>query len=512
MRLSRRGALRLLGAGTVAAATPYLAGEALTGTQLTSDVPLPPPFRTPLSVPAAAVGTRGADGTLTYDLVQRAATAELLPGVRTPIWGYDGQFPGPTIHSRRGQLAVVRHRNELPVPTVTHLHGGHTPPDSDGYPTDLLLPVVGDRGAAAGPSPQEQGHQHGYADPAALLAAGTREYRYPMDQPAATLWYHDHVMDATAGNVWRGLAGFHLVSDDGEDALPLPRGDRDLPLMIMDRAFAADGGLHGGGLRGDHVAGTLGDVVLVNGVPWPVLEAVGARHRFRLLNASGARRYRLALDPPPPGGHGFVQIGSDGGLLAAPRVHDTITLAPAERCDVVVDLARYRPGSTVDLINELGSGPTRRVMRIRVGARTAGAPAVPARLATVEPLVPGPDARRRTFLFQAAPGGRGWTINGRQFDPTRTDADPRLGEIEVWRFVTDLQHPVHVHLAPFQVLRRGTGGPGPHDHGWKDTVDVRAAEAVTVAVRFTGYRGRYVLHCHNLEHEDRHMMATVRVH
>jgi spore coat protein A len=490
-RISRRSVLSLIGVGGVLAVSPYLAGQRATGKELPSEVTLPDPYRVPLTVPREATGTRSG-GTITYDLVQRPADVELLPGVRTPMLTYDGSFPGPTLRSRSGETTIVRHRNELTVPTATHLHGGHTPPDSDGFPTDLLLPTGGG----------EPGHQH--HDPAAVVRTGSREYRYPMRQPAATLWYHDHSMAGTATNIWRGLAGFHLVTDDVEEALALPHGDRDLPLMISDRSFRADG-LH----TGRHTAGVLGDVILVNSTPWPFLETAGARYRLRLLNASGARRYRLALDPPPPGGKGFVQVGSDRGLLAAPLTRDTVTLSPAERCDVVVDFGRYRPGTTVELVNQLGSGGTARVMRFHVGDRVADDSAVPTRLADVERLEPGPHARERSFVFQARDDA--WAVNGQPFDPTRTDADPRLGDIEIWRFASDVDHPVHVHLSPFQVLQRGTDGPGPDDHGWKDTVDVRAGEIVTVAVRFTDYTGRYVLHCHNLEHEDRSMMATIMI-
>jgi FtsP/CotA-like multicopper oxidase with cupredoxin domain len=348
--------------------------------------------------------------------------------------------------------------------------------------------------------------------------AGEREYTYPMDQRAATLWYHDHRMGFTGASVWRGLAGLHLVRDDEEEALPLPSGDRDVPLMITDRSFGADGGFHypsvdpalrTPGVTPPYMNGVLGDVILVNGAPWPVLAADRARYRFRLLNASNARRYRLALDPPPPGGQGFVQVGSDGGLLARPVPHDVIDLAPAERFDVVVDLARYRPGTRVRLVNRLATGPAGEVLRLDVGtARTADPSAVPARLSRIDRLDPHRATVTREFRFQA--NGPQWTINGRPYRPGHPRAVSRLGDVEIWRFVTDLHHPVHLHLNQFQVLSRNGRAPGPYDAGWKDTVDLRPAEAVEVAVRFTGYRGRYLLHCHNLEHEDMAMMAEFR--
>jgi len=185
-------------------------------------------FAVPLPVPPVLRPTSTAGGVDEYDVTQRAADASILPGRPTRIWGYDGIFPGPTIEARRGRPVVVRHRNELPVPTVVHLHGGVVPPEHDGFPTDLLLPA----GTHAAP-----GHHGG------RIAHGVRAYRYPNDQPAATLWYHDHRMDFTGPQVYRGLAGLYLVRDDVEDGLPLPRGDREVPLVIADRFLHEDGSL-----------------------------------------------------------------------------------------------------------------------------------------------------------------------------------------------------------------------------------------------------------------------------
>jgi spore coat protein A, manganese oxidase len=418
----------------------------------------------------------------------------ILAGLPTEAWTYGGTWPGPTIVSRAGRRTVVRHRNLLPEPVVVHLHGGHTPAASDGYPIDLITPA----GAPAAPGGS-------MGDIAGDTATGFRDYGYPMNQRAATLWYHDHRMGRTGPNVWRGLAGFHLVHDDEEDALPLPRGDRDLPLMISDRSFAADGSFRY--RTAGHMNGVLGDVVLVNGAPWPVHPVDRARYRLRLLNASNARRYRLELDPPPPGGKALVQIGSDGGLLSRPVRHDTLDIVPAERFDVLVDFARYPAGTRVRLRNRLGAGRTGEVLRFDVGSRTGDDSRIPA---TLSSSAGRPDPKRavatRTFVFRQLFDGT-WTINHRAFQPGVALARPRLGTTEIWRFVTDFHHPVHVHLDPFQVLGRNGLGPGAYDAGWKDTVDVRPAEAVEIVARFTDYPGRFLLHCHNLEHEDMAMMA-----
>lgn len=512
-QISRRkllaGAAGLAGLGVAGAAGfwgPRLIAPGQPGHMLTSEVPVPPPYQVPLPIPRVLTPSRTDAGTDYYEITQRVARQTILPGMSTPLWTYDGTFPGPTIVSRSGRRAVIRHRNELPRPVSVHLHGGRTPAASDGYPTDLILPVG--TASPAGSMPVD--------DPHANVVAGERDYTYPFEQRAATLWYHDHRMDFSAPQIWRGLAGFHLVHDDEEAALPLPAGDRDLPLMLTDRAFAADGTLlypsldptlqHTKGVTTPYMNGVTGDVILVNGAPWPVLAADAVRYRLRFLNASNARNYRLALNPPPPSGGGLVQIGSDGGLLAQPIAHDQLDIAPAERFDVVVDLSRYQPGTRVEIVNLLGAGPTARVMLIQVGSRATDQSHIPDRLSAIEPLQRREATVTRSALFQLK--GDAWCINDLPFDPTRADATPSLGDTEIWRFVSDFAHPIHLHLVHFQVLSRNDEEPGPYDHGWKDTVDLKPAQSIEIITRFDGYPGRYLFHCHNLEHEDMAMMAN----
>jgi spore coat protein A, manganese oxidase len=524
-RLSRRqvllGVAGLGAAGALGLSGLWAPGQP--GTQLASRLALPPPYQVPLPIPPVLAPT----STDYYEITQQRRDMAILPGVTTSMWTYAGHFPGPTIVSRSGRRTVVRHHNELPVATVTHLHGGHTPPDSDGYPTDLVLPTEPGHTSASQRSTSRPDSVSMAAaampgmpaDPHAQITLGQRDYIYPLDQRAATLWYHDHRMGFTGASVWRGLAGFHLVHDEQELALPLPQGERDIPLMLTDRAFAADGQLlypaldptlmHTPGVTAPYTGGVTGDVILVNGAPWPVLEAAGARYRLRILNASNARNYRLALRPPPPGGAGLVQIGADGGLLTAPIAHDTLDIVPAQRFDVIIDFARYRPGTRVEMVNLLGAGPTSRVLGIRVGAATGDDTVIPPRLSTIEPLDPATAAVTRDFLFRNSGVTEGWTINGQPFDPARADATPRLGQVEIWRFITDFAHPIHLHLTHFQVLSRNGGPPGPYDQGWKDTVELHPAEGLEIITRFTDYPGRYVFHCHNLEHEDMAMMANL---
>lgn len=514
--MNRRGFLGL-GAAVVGAAamSPLLIGllePGEPGRLLHSQAPLPPKFRTRLPIVARLAPTRTDATTDYYDISQQVAQLSILPGLATAAWTYGGTFPGPTIVSRSGRRTSVSHTNGLPEPTVVHLHGGHTPAASDGYPIDLVLPASGAM-PAGHQMPSGMDGMDGMGSMMRDAVVGTRAYAYPMDQRAATLWYHDHRMGSTGPNVWRGLAGFHLVHDDEEDALPLPSGKRDIPLMITDRSFAADGSFRypsasGGGVTDAYMNGVLGDVILVNGAAWPVLDVDPARYRLRLLNASNARRFRLELDPQPPGGDALAQIGSDGGLLSGPIRHDRLDIAPAERFDLVVDFSRYRPGTRVRLVNRLASGSASEVMRFDiVGADRSDDSALPSRLSADAPPREAPRAMTtRSFAFRQAANGT-WTINDLAYRPGRPVARPRLGAIERWRFLSDFHHPVHVHLNHFQVLSRNGGDPGAADAGWKDTVDLRPAEAVEVAVRFTDYAGAFMLHCHNLEHEDMAMMA-----
>jgi spore coat protein A len=483
------GAGLLLTTGCASAGGANTSSEGSAGAVRRSALALPEPFRMPLPVPPVLKPVRSDDSTDYYSVTQQAVRRSLLPGVQTEIWGYDGIFPGPTLSSVRGRRVVVTHRNALPVPTVVHLHGGRTPAEHDGYPTDTIAP------------------------------AGSRDYAYPLDQPAATLWYHDHRKDFTGPQVYKGLAGFHIHRDDHELSLGLPSGERDVPLMITDRSFRADGSfdypsldpslLDTPGVTSDAASGVLGDCILVNGVPWPVLEVSNTRHRFRILNASNARRYELALDPARTP---FVQIGSDQGLLCAPVAHQTLPVAQAERFDVVIDFSAYSVGDRITLRNLSGSGSTADVLRFVVTSKAADHSVIPAKLADLPVLRPSDAVVTRDLVFARGASMRGmamWTINGQPFDPNRIDVFARLGTVERWRVrAQNVEHPIHVHLAAFQALSVDGGVPAV---GWKDTVNLDSGGRADLLLRFDRYPGRYVFHCHNLEHEDMMMMGNIQV-
>lgn len=441
-------------------------------------------FQTPLPIPPVATPARSDATTDYYEITQRQAWVEILPGYSTRIWGYDGQFPGPTIRARRGRQVAIDHLNALPEPVSVHLHGGVTPPESDGFPTDLVPP------------------------------GGVKRYVYPNDRRAATLWYHDHAMNLTDSHIYRGLAGLYLLSDEVEERLPLPRGDQDVPLILQSRAFLADGSLNYDEWNPGHHIVTEGDTMLVNGAPWPRFEVAARRYRFRILNASNSSDFDLALSSGRP----LMQVATEGGLLQAPVSTPSILLGPAERVEVVVDFTDYGLGTHLFLVDRLQRGRNAAIVRFDVVRAEDDDSSLPNTLAELEALSEEQAVRTRTFTFSASPvfdlPPITWTINGRAFDPGRSDADPRLDSLEIWRFVNNrngLAHPVHVHLVNFLILDRNGRPPYAFERGWKDTVRVDQGETVRVIARFQPYRGKYVIHCHNLAHEDNMMMLAYEV-
>ncbi|WP_026820837.1 multicopper oxidase family protein [Arthrobacter castelli] len=540
--VNRRQFLTAAGIGAVAAGTvtgcdslftPKGPVSGATGTVMSSAVELPPRFDAELPKVPVLEPVRSAGGVDHYEVTQRAADAQILPGFTTQIWGYNGIFPGPTIEARSGRQIEVTIHNELPVPTSTHLHGGVNPHDSDGYPTDLIVPDGYDKrvdaamlsmharqAAGTGNGPQ-QGRVPQKPDPQVWsLHPDSRTYRYPLEQRAAPLWYHDHRMDFSGPQLWRGLVGSAFVRDEEEDFLDLAAGDKELSLLICDRSFDADGQLQypskdpqlhdPGGVKSAYMDGVLGDVLLVNGAPWPVKRVANTKYRLRLLNASNARVYQLTFragNRELP----ITQIGSDGGLLVAPQRLPSIPMSPAERFDVVVDFSALPVGTEVVVANSVGSGPAGQVMKFVVDRAETDTTTIPDRLCRSYRRLDRKDAVGvRTFDFRLSTGDI-WTVNGEPFDPRESLATPKLGTVELWRFTSDFNHPVHTHLAHFQVHSRDGGKPNRHDAGWKDTVNVTPYGVVEVLVEFTGFRGKYLVHCHNLEHEDMAMMANFTV-
>jgi FtsP/CotA-like multicopper oxidase with cupredoxin domain len=470
----------------VGLAATGVAGAATGGTQLLFGCdpytdPTPPGGRTPLPAPRIMPASSGS-------LIAAPGTARSAVSESVSAWLFDDMLPGPTIRARRGEEARIRLLNRLPEPTIVHWHGLRVPPEADGHPGQAISP------------------------------GATYDYAFPVDQRAGTFWYHPHPHHRTAAQIHRGLAGFFIVSDEEEDALTLPLGEREILLLLQDRddgpaaydyaPTSAD--LHTGMLR---------RVPYGNGVRRPTLNVMGVRYRFRVLNASQARIYRLGLSDGGP----LRIIGNDGGLLPAPVEVDSVYLGVGERIDCLLDLTALPVGETAILkslpfnLPAGADGSTQgQEMDLLELVRVAGAswidPPLPATLSSVPPL--GPAAAERVFVFSTDEAGS-HRINGREFEMDRIDERVSLGQVERWIFQNDsgLPHPVHLHGTHFQVESRlgGRATVYPYERGWKDTVLVMPLETVAVRVRFERYRGIFILHCHNLQHEDGGMMLNVEV-
>jgi FtsP/CotA-like multicopper oxidase with cupredoxin domain len=447
-------------------------------------------FAVPLAIPPTIAPTRSEGTTDFYDVTEFATVATILPGRRTPVWTYNGTTPGPTFDTVKGRVSRVTITNHLGVPTTTHLHGGDTPPQFDGHPLDLVQP-------------------------------GTSfTHVYPGDNSAATLWYHDHAIHATGRNVYMGLAGMFIVRDDVELGLGLPKGPPfEVPLVVQDRLFNPDGSLFypekepGLPVR----QGAFGDVILVNGTPFPFLRVQRRKYRFRLLNGSNARFYQFELSTGDP----ITVIGSDGGFLEHPVETPSLFMAEAERYDVVIDFAKYPVGTKIVLRNTIAPDPfgdpvdpdkIRAVMRFDVVADATSDFDIPADLGP-GPIANAADAiRTRDWEFERRDGA--WVINDELFAADRIDAFPQFGTTEIWRFINKSGgwlHPIHPHLVEFRILDRNGRPPKPYETGPKDVVALGPNETIRVAMKFVDFRGTYVFHCHNIEHEDHDMMTQFRV-
>ncbi|MDQ4098483.1 MAG: multicopper oxidase family protein [Actinomycetota bacterium] len=464
---------QLVSLASALSAAPHPANNAFGG--ISPGSPPVVPFSLPLRIPPVLRPVATDADTDYYELTMRPAPAQILPGLLTTIWGYDGLYPGPTIRAQQGRRVVVRQVNNVAEPTAVHLHGGKIAPEHDGHPIDLIPP------------------------------GGYRDYVYPNRQPGLTMWYHDHANHQAGPHIYRGLAGFYLLEGDDEAGFGLPSGSFDVPLMLQDRILNPDGSLSYPG----YVHGFYGDTTIVNGVAQPRFDVAARKYRLRLLNAANHREFNLAFTPAVP----TFQIATDGGLLPAPVPRpSTMFLAPAERIELVVDFSGVPQGSRIVLRDTLGTARTAPVMAFDVTRAAADDSRLPGSLRPL-PSFP-PPSRVRNFDLHFDEGRQMWVINGKGFDPARVDARPRLNSTEVWQFtnLSDLMHPMHLHLAHFQILTRRGGAPPPaYEAGVKDTVAVGPFETVRVLASFTGFTGRYVFHCHRLEHEDWDMMGQMEV-
>jgi spore coat protein A len=483
-------------------------------------------FVDPLPIPEVAMpaGLRPAPGDHTakvpyFRVPMRQVEVKLhrdLPATR--LWCYGSSSPGPTFETRRGQPVLIEWPNQLPakhflpidhslhgaeadkpeVRGVVHVHGAKAPPESDGYPEDWYVP------------------------------GKSLTYFYPNAQEAAGLWYHDHAMGINRLNIYAGMFGCFLIRDDFEDALNLPKGPFEIPLVIYDRLLKQDGQLDypvSGDPDRPWVPEAFGDVMMANGKAFPFLNVEPRKYRFRVLNASNGRFLHLSLS----NGQSFHQIGTDQGLLPAPVPLERSLLAPGERADLVIDFAAAA-GRQIILQNDAFQ-----VMQFRVAeTKSSDSSSLPTVLRPVLKTLESAAVKTRplALIEKMTLKGESMTmlLNNTPWHMPVTE-NPVLDSTEIWSFIntTDDSHPIHLHLVRFQILDRRrfepffytssgeiryTGPvtpPAPEEAGWKDTVRADPKMVTRIIVRFEGYLGRYVWHCHVLEHEDNEMMRPYDV-
>ncbi len=539
-RLSRRSFLQLLGVGGLG----WLASRCVPRSLQPNDVNVfawqGPGTNTP------GMGERGYASPTpsplseSVDLAVRLTAVEdevpLFPGSPTRVWRFRGEllqgsgeafhalpdsYLGPTFRVRKGQRVRVTFENQIPEESIVHWHGLHVPDVYDGHPR-FVIP----RGAVY-------------------------EYDLQIVDRAGTYWYHPHPHGRTGPQVYWGMAGLFIVDDDEADALGLPAGEYDIPLVLQDRLVDDRNQfvyLNNGMM--DAMVGFLGNQILVNGRPDFRLQVATRPYRLRILNGSNARIYKLAWEDGTP----LTVIGTDGGLLERPVQRPYVTLAPAQRVELWVDFAQYPVGTQLRMVSLPHPAPGGQqgftVYTVEVVRQEKHDLPLPQRL-TVLSRYRAEEAvnrdRPRTFHL-AMTMGRGWTLNGRTFEMTRVADDEvvRLGDLEIWSFVNQafggmgmgrgrrggmgsgmgmmgmiLPHPMHVHGLQFQILRREVDpnwrsyweafSAGFVDEGWHDTVLVLPGERVDILLRFEDFEGLYLYHCHNLEHEDMGMMRNYRV-
>ncbi|PXW91338.1 FtsP/CotA-like multicopper oxidase with cupredoxin domain [Nitrosomonas sp. Nm84] len=463
------------------------------------------------------------------------------------VWNYIGKFengdpyPNPTFHARYGRPVIVRLYNELPdnhvgfgTPEISmHLHNLHTPSESDGFPGDYFSQTKSGPTLSGPGKYKDQFYPNVYAGLDDFPKGPNNPVGGDKREALGTLWYHDHCLDFTASNASRGLAGFYLIYDaldsgDEHDpnpaALRLPSGPYDYPLAFQDKRFDANGIQIFDQLSPE---GTFGDKITVNGKIEPVLKVARRKYRFRLLNAGPSRFYQFHLVNEANQVQSFIYISNDGNLLPKPLLNQfKVHLGVAERGDIVVDFSKYALGTELYLANRLiqtdtrGPGnvraPGMRVLKFIID-REPSEPDVSRVPSTLRPirrptLAEIAAAPVRTWIFSRK--NSMWSINDKFVDVNSPAARIAAGGMEIWELQNPSggwSHPVHIHFEEGHILKRFKNGvevPVPaHEKGRKDVYVLGPSESIRLFMRFRDFPGKYVMHCHNMIHEDHAMMV-----
>ena len=413
------------------------------------------------------------------------ARMSLQPGVTTDVFAYNGQIPGPTLDVQEGDSVVIHFQNKLNEATTVHWHGLHIPAEQDGSPFNPLAP----------------GEKHDYVF---VIKHGT----------AGTYWYHPHPDMRSGYQVAKGLYGGIIIraADD-----PLPKSLPEKLIILGDNRFLPDGSLDFPELRSpqgivDENNGREGNVIFVNGQIMPTITIrPGEVQRWRVVNASASRIYRLALQ-----GHSLLQVGTDGGLFEKPEEVNEILLTNSERVEFLVR-GTGKPGSVAMLqtlpydryspqTRPADWNHPRDLLTLKYSTETPLRPmAIPAKLRSIPVLDTTKATATRVISFSQG------LINGKMMDMNRVDITAPLSATEIWEVenLVGMDHPFHLHGFQFQILDRN--GKPEKDRRWKDTVNVPKHETVRFVVKYNDFPGLWMFHCHILDHEDHGMMGVLEV-
>ena len=462
-------------------------GYVLSACKVTTEPPKPAE-RGPqaLRIPNIILGT----GTITAAV----GSAEFWNGITSPdIITINGAILGPTIKVRKGNSLNIHFNNNLSQVSNIHWHGLTVPAEMDGHPKD------------------------------AVAAGKGFDYSFKILDRAGTYWYHAHPDMMTGEQIYKGLAGLVIVNDDAEDALGMPTREFDVPLILQDKRVNEKNQVIWDKKREDVAPGFLGETVFVNGTPDAFHKVTKGLYRFRIVNASNARIFNVGFEDKRM----MNLIANDGGLLEKPIPVTSVKLSPGERADVLVDFSGDMIGASLKLKSfaftytsdhqnvTYPQGKEYDILRFDITGGTTNSYKVPAALLPFDILDTTNPAQNRYMALtmnDAVSTGQ-HQINDLVFEMDRIDFQVKLGDIEVW-FVENKSsagHGMHIHGLQFQIIERSGATLAPTDMGWKDTISLGPSESARIALRFTTYKGRYLFHCHLLEHEDDGMMLNLEV-